>query len=102
MVDALTLNVERAFLVAPSNAEDLRLGQPAVSRNGKYLYVPYYFTDSADGTQVGMFDVATGKIVGSPITVGRRPFFCCMAPNGRTLYVSNYFGSSVTVVDTAP
>jgi DNA-binding beta-propeller fold protein YncE len=107
----VSLKVEKAILVAPNNAEDLHPGQPAVSLNGKYLYIPYYYTLdwTSGGTQtvnygdeVAMFDVATGKIVGSPITVGQGPSYCRFAPNGKTLYVSNWASGTVTVIDTTP
>jgi YVTN family beta-propeller protein len=111
VVEPVSLKVEKAILVAPNNAEDLNPGQPAVSLNGKYLYIPYYYTLNwtSGGTQtvnygdeVAMFDVATGKIVGSPITVGQGPSYCRFAPNGKTLYVSNWASGTVTVIDTTP
>ena len=107
VVDPVSCKVKRAFLVAPSDSMNLYAGQPAVTLNGNYLYVPYDYTlDPGNNltwqNQVAMFDVATGKIVGSPITVGKGPNFCTIAPNGKTLYVSNGADGTVTVIDIAP
>ena len=107
VVDPVTFKVQRAFLVAPSDSMNLYAGQLAVTLDGKYLYVPYDYTlDPSNNltwqNQVAMFDVATGRIVGSPITVGKGANFCSIAPNGQTLYVSNGADGTVTVVDIRP
>jgi DNA-binding beta-propeller fold protein YncE len=47
-----------------------------------------------------MLNVASGKIVGSPIKVGVEPFWAQMAQNGDTLYVANYSSGSITVINT--
>jgi DNA-binding beta-propeller fold protein YncE len=96
--------VTKEFLVAPDIATNMYLGQPAVTPNGKYLYVPFAYNNSTgqNQDQVQMFDVATGKAVGTPITVGNRPFWAQMAPNGDTLYVANGEDDTVTVIDTTP
>jgi YVTN family beta-propeller protein len=80
------------------------LGQPAVSKNGKYLYVPYHYnlaTETA-ANQVVMIDVTTGKIVGSPITVGYDPYWAQISPNGQTLYVANTYDGTVSVINITP
>ena len=82
------------------------LGQPAVTKNGKYLYVPYYYDSATDtaANQVVMVDVSTGKIVGAPITVDYYPYWTQIAPDGQTLYVvsEQYGAGSVTVINITP
>jgi DNA-binding beta-propeller fold protein YncE len=94
------------LLVAPSVYSSYYLGQPAVTKNGRHLYVPYYenqLTYTALN-QVVMLDLSTGQIVGTPITVGDYPYWTQISPNGQTLYVVNsvYGGCSVTVVNITP
>jgi YVTN family beta-propeller protein len=98
--DARTGKVTKQILVAPSIFPGTALGQPAVTPNGKYLYVAYLYEGNTALNEVAMFDVATGKIVGQPIPVGVYPGWLQMAPNGDTLYVANLQGNSVTVIDT--
>jgi DNA-binding beta-propeller fold protein YncE len=95
--------VIKQILVSPNIDDKIGLGQPAVTPDGQYLYVPlmYNYTLQKDPNQVAMFDVSTGKIVGPPIAVGLSPVWAQMAPNGDTLYVANQDGT-VTVVDTTP
>jgi YVTN family beta-propeller protein len=102
--DAKDGKVTNEFLVAPSIATNMYLGQPAITPNGKYLYVSFIYNNSTGQNehQVQMFDVSTGKAVGTPITVGNHPFWAQMAPNGNTLYVANGEDATVTVIDTTP
>ncbi|MBV8099468.1 MAG: beta-propeller fold lactonase family protein [Verrucomicrobia bacterium] len=103
LCNAKTGKVTKQILVSPSIAAGNQLGEPAVTPDGRYVYVPYNY-NAADEllNQVGMFDIATGKIVGSPVAVGSYPFWAQMAPNGETLYVANQFDGTVTVIDTRP
>ncbi|MBV8099469.1 MAG: YncE family protein [Verrucomicrobia bacterium] len=102
--NAKTGAVIKRFLVSPNIASQTYLGQTAVTPDGRYMYVPYAYNYTLREyiNQVAMFDVGTGKIVGSPIQVGSYPVWAQMAPNGDTLYVANSIGGSVTVVDTTP
>lgn len=43
---------------------------------------------------------ATGT-AGTPITVGCEPIDIVITPNGRTAYVVNFYGDSVSAIDTA-
>lgn len=75
--------IAAAPLVTPG-ATDTVLGQPVVTPNGLFVYVP----NSTNGT-VTMIDATTGKVKGAPIQVGTNPFFAAIAPNGNLLYVVN-------------
>jgi len=96
--------VIKQLLVSPNIAYEIFLGHPAVTLDGQYLYVPYTYNHTLNQyiNQVAMFDVSTGKIVGSPIAAGSYPVWAQMAPNGDRLYVANEQGSTVTVIDTTP
>jgi YVTN family beta-propeller protein len=96
--------VIKKILVVPSVSSEIILGQPAITRNGKFLYVPYSQDDIANsqGTEVAMINVGTGKIVGTPITVGENPVWAQISPDGKTLYVANDFGGTVSVIDITP
>jgi YVTN family beta-propeller protein len=50
---------------------------------------------------VSIFDTATDETVGKPIPVGETPDTLAITPNGRTAYVANRFGNSVSVIDIA-
>jgi DNA-binding beta-propeller fold protein YncE len=105
--DSTTGAVIKKILVVPSVSSEIILGQPAITRNGKYLYVPYSQDDIANsqGTEVAMVNLGTGKIVGTPITVGKNPVWAQISPDGKTLYVANFailFGGTVSVIDITP
>jgi DNA-binding beta-propeller fold protein YncE len=104
LCDATNGKVTKQILVSPSITTPMYLGQPAVTPNGQYLYVPYGYNGTTNElqNQVAMFDVGTGKMVGSPIAVGAYPVWLQMAPNGDRLYVANENANTVTVIDTAP
>jgi YVTN family beta-propeller protein len=72
---------------------------PAVTPNGKYLYVPIYST--SPGTVV-MIGTAHKKIIGTPITIGNEPLDVAIAPNGHYAYVSNSADGTVSVIDISP
>ena len=56
-----------------------------MTKNGKYLYVPYYYDSATDtaANQVVMLEVSTGKIVGAPITVDYYPYWTQISPDGQ-------------------
>lgn len=94
------------LLAVPNVYDDIELGRPAVTKDGSYLYVPYFYNSGAtsQGNQVVMLGLATGKILGAPITVGYDPYWTQISPNGKTLYVVNevFGGGSVTVINITP
>ena len=94
----------KTLLVVPSVSSQIVLGQPAITLNGRYLYVPYSQDEntSSQGTQVATINVVTGEIIGTPITVGKSPAWAQISPDGKTLYVANFFDGSMTVVDITP
>jgi YVTN family beta-propeller protein len=91
-------SVLKEILVAPNVFTLVSLGKPALTPNGKYLYVPYGGI-SANG--VVMIDLGTDQVTGEPITVGS-PVWAQIAPDGRTLYVDSNPGNTVTVIDISP
>lgn len=96
--------VSRKILAAPDIGEDLSLGQPALTPDGKHLYVPYSYNNrlTKPDNQVAMIDVGTGKILGKPITVGKYPYWAQASPDGKSLYVANVNAGTVTVIDISP
>ena len=56
------------------------------------------------GNQVATLELATGQLVGTPITVVDYPYLNQISPNGQTLYVVNeiYGTGSLTVVNITP
>ena len=95
--------VTKEILAAPDPFTLVRLGQPALTPDGRYLYVPYIVNlTTFTGNVVVMIDVRSGQIVGTPITVGNVPFWAQIAPNGRTLYVDSNPANNVTVIDITP
>ena len=110
-----------AIYPAVSSVFDLEfLGQPALTPNGEYLYVPYggggrlgigygvQFNPSTglpvqeSNDQVVMLNVSTGQIIGSLITVGYNPVWAQVSPDGTTLYVANNSDGTVSVIDITP
>ena len=75
---------------------------PAITPDGKYLYVPQLGTPTNSPGTVVVISTATDTVVGTPIPVGVDPIFVAIAPNGKRAYVSNYGPSltnaSVTVI----
>ncbi|GAB4093256.1 adventurous gliding motility protein AgmC [Flaviaesturariibacter terrae] len=67
---------------------------PQATLSGR-AYVP----NNSSGT-VSMIDLATGAVVGSPITVGANPFGVAVLPDRSKVYVSNTGGNSVSVIST--
>jgi YVTN family beta-propeller protein len=91
----------RKILAVPGIYATLALGQPALTPDGKYLYVPYSYDyrSSKPYNQVAMIDVSAGKILGKLITVGNYPSWAQTSPDGKTLYVANVRDGTVTVID---
>jgi DNA-binding beta-propeller fold protein YncE len=81
-------------------------GLPALTLDGKYLYVPIFVSVEAPaggpvtgaiGNTVAVISTATGNIVDT-ITVGGAPWQVAIGDNQRA-YVSNYEGGTVSVID---
>jgi DNA-binding beta-propeller fold protein YncE len=89
------------FLFGPGPLSSAVPGQPAVTPNGHYLYIPQV-SPAESGYQVVVLNAMNGAIVGSPIPVGNVPVATAAAPNGKRVYVSNSSDSTVTVVSTKP
>ncbi|MBV8101110.1 MAG: YncE family protein [Verrucomicrobia bacterium] len=97
---------------AVSSVFDLAfLGQPALTPNAQYLYVPYGRGSIAfnakvgmipSNNQVAMINVVTGQIIGSLISVGNDPVWAQASPDGKTLYVANNSDGTVSVIDITP
>ena len=108
---AKTGAVKRTFLAVPSIFNAVFFGQPALTLDGTYLYLPYAgggVVKTADlsmagpGNSVAMIDVSTGDIVGSLILVGNNPVWAQVSPDGNTLYVCNRNDGTVSVIDITP
>ena len=107
--DGKKLYVERTDAIAVFDTSDKKVRKtiplpgsatiPAVTPNGKYLYVPIYST--SPGTVV-MIGTASGQIVGEPITVGSVPAWVTIAPNANFAYVTNSQDNTVTVINISP
>jgi DNA-binding beta-propeller fold protein YncE len=75
----------------------------AVTKNGRYLYVPFSNIGvETFGTTVVMYDTTTYAPVGDPITVGNAPNFVAIAPDQKRAYVSNFKDGTVSVIDIQP
>ena len=75
---------------------------PALTPDGKYLYVPLLGASAGSPGTVVVISTATEAMVGTPITVGVEPIFVAIAPDGKRAYVANFNGGSangsVTVI----
>ncbi|MEI6253773.1 MAG: Ig-like domain-containing protein [Mycobacteriaceae bacterium] len=65
----------------------------AVSPDGARVYVV------GDST-VSVIDTTTNTVVGSPITVGSKPYTVAVSRDGARVYVVNYGDGTVSVIDT--
>ena len=55
-----------------------------------------YITNEGSNT-VSVIDTTTNAVIGVPISVGECPFGVAVAPNGKTVYVTNTCGFSGTI-----
>lgn len=95
--DAYNGSRKAEIQIVPPPPPKVFLGQPVVTPNGDFLYVPRESKDV-----VTMVTTADNKVVSGQIPVGVKPFWTVVAPNGNYLYVLNGGkGStgSVSVVD---
>ncbi|SEC32309.1 40-residue YVTN family beta-propeller repeat-containing protein [Streptomyces sp. 3213] len=71
----------------------------AVSPNGRYLYAAGGTDPRDDGLTV--IDTTTGQTTASGIPLDSGPHFgMVVSPNGQRAYVANFFGTSVSAIDT--
>jgi YVTN family beta-propeller protein len=61
--------------------------------------IAYVSTENLNS--VSAVDLAAGKEIGSPITVGTEPIGVAISPDGSRAYVANGKSSTVSVIDTA-
>jgi YVTN family beta-propeller protein len=89
----------KAFFFLPKSRQEgiTDLGQPAVTPDGKFLYVARQGTNT-----VWAVNTATGDLIGKPIEVGVIPFSIAAAPNGKYVYVVNMASGTVTVLGITP
>jgi len=76
---------------------------PGITPNGKYLYFPQYYSSGTNyGDSVIVVSTETYKQVGPAISVGTAPSWVAVSKKGNVAYVSNYEGSSVSVIQISP
>src|SRR6266446_5621100 len=63
------------------------------------IQVEAYVPNSAN--RVSVIDTKTNTVVGLPIPVGSEPIGIAVTPDGRFAYVGNFFGNSVSMINTA-
>jgi YVTN family beta-propeller protein len=93
--------VINSISVTSPNGTNL-LVYPAVTPNGRYLFVPDAGQLSngnfIEGNTVVVLNTVTGKLVGSPITVGNVPIMAAITPSGKYAYISNEYDGTVSVI----
>jgi YVTN family beta-propeller protein len=80
-------------------------GIPAVTPNGRFLYVPILATSLnpiVPGNTVVVYDTSTNTPVGNPITVGTGPIFVKISPDGKYAYVGNRSDNTVSIIRIKP
>jgi YVTN family beta-propeller protein len=94
--------ITRTIPVTNPNGTNL-LAYPALTPNGKYLYVPVAGQESnntlIEGNYAVVINTATGKLVGQPISVGHVPIMAAITPNGKYVYISNEYDGTVSVIE---
>jgi YVTN family beta-propeller protein len=95
-INAVNGALIKPTLVLPiqQQVKTILLGAPAITPDGKYLYVA-----NAGESTVVTVATATGDLTGAPIPVGKEPLSLAAAPAGKYLYVANFKSGSVTVID---
>jgi YVTN family beta-propeller protein len=76
-------------------------GIPALTPDGKFLYVPVYHGGPRPDHSVVMVRTATNKL-GGHVIVGQQPVAVAIAPDAKYAYVSNYIDGTVSVIDITP
>ncbi|MCU1358689.1 MAG: hypothetical protein JWM89_4107 [Acidimicrobiales bacterium] len=71
------------------------LGQIVVDATGTYAYAT-----NRSANEVEVLDIASHSLM-APIPVGSMPYGIDFSPDGKTLYVANSGGSTISVVDVA-
>lgn len=79
-------------------------GFPGVTPNGKYLYVPLSFTNNGTvpDNRVLVFNTATFKQVGLPITVGEQANWIAFNHKGTFAFETNFESNTVSVIQISP
>ena len=73
----------------------------AVHPDGRRAYFAFADTTSSGLDEVRVFDTVALAPTAPPIAVGARPTAVAVTPDGAKVYVSNYLGNSVSVIDAA-
>jgi YVTN family beta-propeller protein len=76
-------------------------GIPALTPDGKFLYVPLYHGGARPDHSVVMVRTATNEVRGH-IIVGQQPVAVAIAPDAKYAYVSNLIDGTVSVIDITP
>jgi DNA-binding beta-propeller fold protein YncE len=69
----------------------------AISPDGQYLYVPTFNSATSHDGTVLVISTSTNAVV-TQFAVGYGATGIAIAPNNQTAYITNYSGSSMTVV----
>lgn len=99
--EAATGRVKQAFLSIASPFDLTTISTPAVTPSLTYLYVANYVGNHGTDDEVLMVDLADHKVKGKPVTIGLGPHDLAIAPNGKTLYVTNQQTGTVSVINIA-
>ena len=88
-----------SIISVPKPANTL-FGFPALTSDGGFLYIPANENPTTLGAraEVLVLDLSTGKLVGTPIVVGRRPIQIAIADIPGYVYVSNASSGTVSVI----
>jgi YVTN family beta-propeller protein len=100
-----------AFLAAHGTVLEAKaFGAPAVSADGRLLYVPYVMHSSKrqpdsvhylhDPGRLAIVDTATSRPVDPPVPVGSGSSYAAVSHDGTRVYVSNTGSGSISVIST--
>jgi YVTN family beta-propeller protein len=98
VINTKTQKVETITITNPANTV---FGIPALTPDGKYLYVPALETSTIPATfgqTVVVIDTKTKKAQGQPIEVGNAPVQIAVASEGNLGFVSNLESGTVSVI----